>query len=62
MLIYGEYECFVMQILYAFVLYASCGSSQCYILHDLPFLISVEDASGDYIKQAYSRAGLMTAL
>ena len=34
-LVYGKYECFVMQMLYVCVLCASCGSSQCCILHDL---------------------------
>ena len=38
MLVYGECECFVMQMLYVCVLYASCGSSQCCILHDLQFV------------------------
>ena len=28
MLVYGKYECFVMQMLYVCVLCASCGSSQ----------------------------------
>ena len=32
---YGEYECFVMQMLYVCVLCASCGSSQCCVLFDL---------------------------
>ena len=31
----GKYECFVMPMLYVCVLCASCGSSQCCILHDL---------------------------
>ena len=35
MLVYGKYECFVMQMLYVCVLCASCGSSQLCILHDL---------------------------
>ena len=34
---YGKYECFVMQMLYVCVLCASCGSSQCYVLHHLQF-------------------------
>ena len=34
MLMYGKCECFVMQILYVC---ASCGSSQCCVLHDLQF-------------------------
>ena len=38
MLVYGECECFVMQMLYVCVLCASCGSSQCYVLHDLQFV------------------------
>ena len=38
MLVYGECECFVMQMLYVSVLCASCGSSQCCILHDLQFV------------------------
>ena len=38
MLVYGRYECFVMQMLYDCVLCASCGSSQCCIMHDLPFV------------------------
>ena len=29
MLVYGECECFVMQMIYVCVLCASCGSSQC---------------------------------
>ena len=38
MLVYGKYECFVMHMLYVCVLCASCGSSQCCILHDLQFV------------------------
>ena len=38
MLVYGMDECFVMQMLYVCVLCASCGSSQCCILHDLQFV------------------------
>ena len=38
MLVYGKYECFVMHMLYVCVLDASCGSSQCCILHDLQFI------------------------
>ena len=53
-------ECFVMQMLYVCVLCASCGSSQCYVLHDLQFVN--QDAIGDHTEEAYSRAGLITAL
>ena len=38
MLVYGKHEYFVMQMLYVCVLRASCGSSQCCILHDLQFV------------------------
>ena len=38
MLVYGECECFVMQMLYVFVLCASCGSYQCCVLHDFQFV------------------------
>ena len=63
MLVYGECECFVMQMLYVCVLCASCGSSQCCVLHDLQFVnVLVEDAIGDHTEEAYSRAGLITAL
>ena len=37
MLVYGECECFVMQM-YVCGLCASCGNSQCCILHDLQFV------------------------
>ena len=38
MLVYGKYECFIMQMLYVCVLCASSGSSQCCVLHDLQFV------------------------
>ena len=38
MLVYGKYECFIMQMLYVCVLCSSCGSSQCCNLHDFPFV------------------------
>ena len=67
MLVYGKCECFVMQTLYVCVLYvcvlcAFCGISQCCVLHDLQFVMLVEDARGDHMEEAYSRAGLITAL
>ena len=58
MLVYGKCECFVMQM-YVCVLCASCVSSQCCVLHDLQF---VKDARGDHMEEAYTRAGLITAL
>ena len=38
-IVYGKYECFVMQMLYVCVLCASCGSSKCRILHKLQFVV-----------------------
>ena len=38
MFVYVKYDCFIMQMLYVCVLCASCGSSQCGILHDLQFV------------------------
>ena len=58
MLVYGKCECFVMQMLYVCVLCASCAV--CCMTCSL--LILVEDARGDHMGEAYSRAGLMTAL
>ena len=31
-------ECFIMQMMYVCVLCASCFSSQCFVLHNLPFV------------------------
>ena len=33
--VYGKWTCFGMQMLYVCVLFASCGSPQCCVLHDL---------------------------
>ena len=63
MLVYGKCECFVMQVLYVCVLCASCGSSS--MLRSgmtCSLLMLVEDAIGDHTEEAYSRAGLITAL
>ena len=38
MLVYGECECFVLQMLYVCVLCTSCGSPQCCVLHHLQFV------------------------
>ena len=62
MLVYGKYECFVKPILYVCVSCALCGCSQCCILHDFQLLMLVEDARGNHMEEAYSRAALMTAL
>ena len=51
MLVYGKYECFVMQMLYVCILCAYCVSSQCCMLHELQFV----NARGDHVEEAYSR-------
>ena len=38
MRVYGKYGCFGMQMLYVCIMCASCGSSQCCVLHDLQFV------------------------
>ena len=62
MLVYGECECFVMQMLYVCVLCASCGSSQSAFCMTCSLLMPVEDAIGDHTEEAYSRASLITVL
>ena len=50
------YECFVIQMLYVCVLCASCGSSQCWILHDLQFV----NADRGCKRQPYGRGILQS--
>ena len=54
MLVYRKCECLVMQMLYVCVLCASCGSSQCCVLHDLQFVNAVDDVRGEHMEEAYS--------
>ena len=61
MLVYGECECFVMQMLYVCVLCASCVLNAAFCM-TCSLLMLVEDAIGDHTEEAYSRAGLITAL
>ena len=49
MLVFRKYECVVMQMLYAFCM--TCC-----------MLMLIEDERGDHMEEAYSRAGLITAL
>ena len=58
MLVYGEFECFVLQMLYVCVLCASCCNSRCCVLHDLQFV----NAGRGCNRRAYTRAGLITVL
>ena len=63
MLLYGKCECFVMHVLYVCVclccLYlVSVLNAAFYMAFSL--LMLVEDARGDNMEEAYTRAGLMT--
>ena len=63
MLVYGNCECFIMQMVYVCVLCASCGSLQCCALHGLQFVNAGRGCKRrSYGREAYSRTGLMTAL
>ena len=63
MLVYVECECFVMQMLYVCVLCASCGSSQCCVLHDLQFVNIVQDVlSGFRVRLCFSRQKLYVGM
>ena len=62
MLVYGKYECFIMQMLYVCVLYASCGFLNSALYMTCSVLMLVEDARGDHMEESYSRAGLITAV
>ena len=59
MLVYGKCECFVMQMLYVCVHpMAVLNAAFCMTCS---LLMLVEDARGDHMEEAYSRAGLRTA-
>ena len=60
MLVYGKCECFVMQM------FVSCVNPVAVLnaafCMTCSLLMQVEDAIGDHTEEAYSRAGLITAL
>ena len=57
-----KYECFVMQLLYVCVLCASCGSSQCCILHYLQFVNAGRGCKGRRYERGILQGGIMTDL
>ena len=59
MLVYGECECFVMQMYVCVYPVAVLNAAFCMTCS---LLMLVEDAIGDHTEEAYSRAGLITAL
>ena len=62
MLVYGECECFVMQLLYVCVLWHPVAVLNAAFCMTCSLLMLVEDAIGDHTEEAYSRAGLTTVL
>ena len=60
MLVYGECECFVMQMLYVCVHPVAVLNAAFCMTCSL--LMLVDDAIGDHAEDASSRAGLITAL
>ena len=54
MLVYGKYDCFVMQMLYVCVLCAFCGSFNAVLCMTCSLLMLVEDARSDNMEEAYS--------
>ena len=60
MFVYGKYECFVMQMFVSCVHFVAVLNAAFCMTCSL--LMLVEDARGDHMEEAYSRAGLMTAL
>ena len=59
MLVYGECECFVMQMYVCVHPVAVLNVAFCMTCS---LLMLVEDAIGDHTEESYSRAGLITAL
>ena len=57
---YGKYESFVMQMFHVNVHHVLVLNAAFCMTCSL--LMLVEDARGNHMKEAYSRAGLMTAL
>ena len=66
MLVYGKYECFVIQMLYVCLVCLSCVHPvvvpNAALCMTCSLLMLVEDAIGDHTEEAYSRASLITAL
>ena len=60
MLVYGKYECFIMQM-FVFCVHRVSVLNAAFCI-TCSVLMLVEDARADHMKEAYSRAGLMTAL
>ena len=62
MLVYGKYECFVIQMLYVVDCVHPAAVFNAAFCMTCSFLMLVEDARGDHMEEEYSRASPMTAL
>ena len=62
MLVYGNYECFVMQMLYIMSCVHPVAVLNAAFCMTCSLLMLVEDVRDKHMEEAYSRAGLMTAL
>ena len=62
MLVYGNYECFVMHMFYVVSCVYPVTVLNAALCMSRGLLMQVKDARGDHMVEAYSRAGLMTAL
>ena len=61
MIVYGKYECFIMQMYVVSCVHPVAVLNDAFCMTCSLFML-VEDARGDHMEEAYSRAGLMTAL
>ena len=61
MIVHGKCECFVMQMLYDCVLCVVADLNAAFCM-TFSLLMLVQDERGDHMEEAYSRAGLITAL
>ena len=59
---YGKYECFVMQMLYVYVLCASVSVLNAAFCMTCRLLMLDDDARGGQMEDAYFIAGLVTAM
>ena len=62
MLVYGECDCFVMQMLWFVSCVHPVAVLNAAFCMTCSLLMLVEHAIGDHTEEAYSRAGLITAL
>ena len=62
MLVYGKCECFIMQMfMFVYCVHPVAVLNAAFRMTCSLFML-VEDARGDHLEEAYSRAGLITAL